>query len=99
MGFKIKAKELMSEIRLFDTHCHSHDTVRCHKRIRSVPIDQMVLMGVHSDNWKLMLNAHQLSPENTMIGFGVHPWFTHNFIQDPSDDAEVNSESDQNEKL
>lgn len=82
----------------YDTHCHPHDTLEDCVIMDSMNIAGMALMGVHPNNWENAIHAHKNSPDNTILGFGVHPWFTHQIIKRHNDDSSKEKELDEEEK-
>ena len=72
----------------YDTHCHAHDTLEDCVCMEDIEITRMALMGVHPKNWKDELFVYEKSPCNIILGFGVHPWFTHEIVKQHDDSGD-----------
>lgn len=74
------------DIKYFDTHCHPHDNLADCVNFEDLDIEYMALMGVHPKNWNDMIFLNEANPKTTILGFGIHPWFTHEILKNKDDD-------------
>ena len=81
----------------FDTHCHPHDHPDSCEHLDQLNIAKIALMGVHPDNWKDALQVHTNFPEQTWVGFGLHPWFAYQHVKHCDKEAEKSESNDEDE--
>ncbi|MEM9101841.1 MAG: TatD family hydrolase [Pseudomonadota bacterium] len=72
---------------LLDSHCHldfpvfDQDRQEVIKRAKSVGVEYFVVPGVSADTWQRLEKFHQDFEANSCVGFGLHPYFTHQHRQ------------------